>query len=134
MGFLLLSWQLLTQICLALSALILQVVAHGNPIEQLFYSLRNLQSEDNGNIAVLEMLTVLPEEVVDNQRIDSKINSLHISHYTQEVWELLLLIWSSQCHIYVLPFSNPEFPHAILFNSFCLIHLWFSSSCCGNLK
>ncbi|MCI26041.1 transportin-3-like [Trifolium medium] len=58
---------LLTQICLALSALILQVVAHGNPIEQLFYSLRNLQSEDNGNIAVLEMLTVLPEEVVDNQ-------------------------------------------------------------------
>ncbi|WJX77760.1 hypothetical protein P8452_61037 [Trifolium repens] len=77
--------QLLTQICLALSALILQVVAHGNPIEQLFYSLRNLQSEDNGNIAVLEMLTVLPEEVVDNQRIDSKINSLNISHYTQEL-------------------------------------------------
>jgi transportin-3 len=95
MGFLLLSWQLLTQICLALSALILQVVAHGNPIEQLFYSLRNLQSEDNGNIAVLEMLTVLPEEVVDNQRIDSKINSLNISHYTQEVWELLLLTRSS---------------------------------------
>ncbi|AES80779.2 transportin-like protein [Medicago truncatula] len=77
--------QLLTQICLALSALVLQVVAHGNPIEQLFYSLRNLQSEENGNIAVLEMLTVLPEEVVDNQRIDSKINSLHISHYTQEL-------------------------------------------------
>ncbi|CAK8542797.1 unnamed protein product [Lathyrus sativus] len=77
--------QLLTQICLALSSLVLQVVAHGNPIEQLFYSLRSLQSEDNGNIAVLEMLTVLPEEVVDNQRIDSKINSLHKSHYTQEL-------------------------------------------------
>ncbi|XP_027349351.1 transportin MOS14 isoform X2 [Abrus precatorius] len=77
--------QLLTQICLALSALVLQVVAHGNPIEQLFYSLRNLQSQDDGNIAVLEMLTVLPEEVVDNQRIDSKVSSLHKSHYTQEL-------------------------------------------------
>ncbi|KAK7336215.1 hypothetical protein VNO77_16749 [Canavalia gladiata] len=77
--------QLLTQICLALSALVLQVVAHGNPIEQLFYNLRNLQSQDDGNIAVLEMLTVLPEEVVDNQRIDSKISSLHKSHYTQEL-------------------------------------------------
>ncbi|KAH1204863.1 Transportin MOS14 [Glycine max] len=77
--------QLLTQICLALSALVLQVAAHGNPIEQLFYSLRNLQSQDDGNFAVLEMLTVLPEEVVDNQRIDSKISSLHKSHYTQEL-------------------------------------------------
>ncbi|KAK7396024.1 hypothetical protein VNO78_16713 [Psophocarpus tetragonolobus] len=77
--------QLLTQICLALSALVLQVAAHGNPIEQLFYSLRNLQSQDDGNIAVMEMLTVLPEEVVDNQRIDTKISSLHKSHYTQEL-------------------------------------------------
>ncbi|RYR54088.1 hypothetical protein Ahy_A06g029355 isoform B [Arachis hypogaea] len=76
--------QLLTQICLALSALVLQVVAHGNPIQQLFYSLQNLQSQDNGNIAVLEMLTVLPEEVVDNERPDSKISSLQKSHYTQE--------------------------------------------------
>ncbi|XP_047161485.1 transportin MOS14 isoform X2 [Vigna umbellata] len=77
--------QLLTQICLALSALVLQVAAYGNPIEQLFYSLQNLQSQVDGNIAVLEMLTVLPEEVVDNQRIDSKISSLHKSHYTQEL-------------------------------------------------
>ncbi|CAL0322772.1 unnamed protein product [Lupinus luteus] len=77
--------QLLTQICLALSSLVLQVVAHGNPIEQLFYSLQSLQSQDNGNIAVLEMLTVLPEEVFDNQRIESKISSLHKSHYTQEL-------------------------------------------------
>ncbi|KHN46376.1 Transportin-3 [Glycine soja] len=77
--------QLLTQICLALSALVLQVAAHGNPIKQLFYSLRNLQSQDDDNIAVLEMLTVLPEEVVDNQHIDSKISTLHKSHYTQEL-------------------------------------------------
>ncbi|KAG4951114.1 hypothetical protein JHK84_044494 [Glycine max] len=58
--------QLLTQICLALSALVLQVAAHGNPIEQLFYSLRNLQSQDDGNFAVLEMLTVLPEELLSH--------------------------------------------------------------------
>ncbi|KAL2564994.1 hypothetical protein AAZV13_19G079900 [Glycine max] len=77
--------KLLTQICLALSALVLQVAAHGNPIKQLFYSLRNLQSQDDDNIAVLEMLTVLPEEVVDNQHIDSKISTLHKSHYTQEL-------------------------------------------------
>ncbi|XP_061372363.1 transportin MOS14 isoform X2 [Gastrolobium bilobum] len=77
--------QLLTQICLALSALVLQVVANGNPIQQLFYSLQNLQSQDDGNIAVLEMLTVLPEEVVDNQRIDSTIRSSHKNHYTQEL-------------------------------------------------
>ncbi|KAK4272279.1 hypothetical protein QN277_020861 [Acacia crassicarpa] len=77
--------QLLTQICLALSALVLRVVEHGNPIEKLFYSLQNLQSQDDGNIAVLEMLTVLPEEVVDNQRSDSKISSSQKSHYSQEL-------------------------------------------------
>ncbi|KAI4350398.1 hypothetical protein L6164_004856 [Bauhinia variegata] len=77
--------QLLTQICLALSALVLRVVEHGNPIEQLFYSLQNLQTQDDGNIAVLEMLTVLPEEVADNQRTDSKISSSPKSHYSQEL-------------------------------------------------
>ncbi|XP_028778156.1 transportin MOS14-like, partial [Neltuma alba] len=77
--------QLLTQICLALSALVLRVVEHGNPIEKLFYSLQNLQSQDDGNIAVLEMLTVLPEEVVDNQRTDSKTSSSQKSHYCQEL-------------------------------------------------
>ncbi|EXB41423.1 hypothetical protein L484_007573 [Morus notabilis] len=82
--------QLLTQICLALSALVLRAVEHGKPpIEQLFYSLQNLQSQEdvNGNIAVLEMLTVLPEEVVDNQRpdFDSKFNSPNRTHYAQEL-------------------------------------------------
>ncbi|GAV85541.1 LOW QUALITY PROTEIN: Xpo1 domain-containing protein [Cephalotus follicularis] len=77
--------QLLTQICLALSALILRAVEHGKPIEQLFYSLQNLQSQDNGNVAVLEMLTVLPEEVVDNQTTDFKISSAHRSHCGQEL-------------------------------------------------
>ncbi|KAL5581494.1 hypothetical protein UlMin_013936 [Ulmus minor] len=77
--------QLLTQICLALSALMLRAVEHGKPIEQLFYSLQNLQSQDDGNIAVLEMLTVLPEEVVDNQHGETKIHLANRSHYGQEL-------------------------------------------------
>ncbi|KAI4348420.1 hypothetical protein L6164_009146 [Bauhinia variegata] len=77
--------QLLTQICLALSALVLRVAEHGNPVDKLFYSLQNLQTQDDGNIAVLEMLTVLPEEVADSQPTDSKISSSHKSHYSQEL-------------------------------------------------
>ncbi|KAK9271665.1 hypothetical protein L1049_002028 [Liquidambar formosana] len=77
--------QLLTQICLALSALILRAVEHRKPIEQLFYSLQNLQSQDDGNIAVLEMLTVLPEEVVDDQSTDGKISSARRCQYGQEL-------------------------------------------------
>lgn len=77
--------QLLTQICLALSALILRAVEHGKPIEKLFYSLQNLQSQDNGNMAVLEMLTVLPEEVIDCQASDCNISSAHRSQYGQEL-------------------------------------------------
>ncbi|KAI8030117.1 hypothetical protein LOK49_LG01G00003 [Camellia lanceoleosa] len=68
--------KLLTQICLALSALILHAVEHSKPIEQLFYSLENLQSQDDGNIAILEMLTVLPE-VVEDQSTDSIISLAH---------------------------------------------------------
>lgn len=77
--------QLLTQICLALSALILRAVEHRKPIEQLFYSLQNLQSQDDGNIAVLEMLTVLPEEVVEDQSTDGKITPARRSLYGQEL-------------------------------------------------
>ncbi|KAK9052298.1 hypothetical protein SSX86_028927 [Deinandra increscens subsp. villosa] len=58
-------YQLLTQICLALSTLILHAVEYYKPIEKLFYSLQNLQGQDDGNIVVLEMLTVLPEIVED---------------------------------------------------------------------
>ncbi|XP_058004668.1 transportin MOS14 isoform X3 [Hevea brasiliensis] len=77
--------QLLTQICLALAALILRAVEHGKPIEQLFYSLQTLQNQDDGNVAVLEMLTVLPEEVVDTQNTDSHISPAHRSQYGQEL-------------------------------------------------
>ncbi|KAF3776916.1 Transportin-3 [Nymphaea thermarum] len=67
--------QLLTQICLALAALVLCAVEHKKPIEQLFSSLQELQLQDNGDIAVLEMLTVLPEEVIEDQYKNNKLSS-----------------------------------------------------------
>ncbi|XP_052188818.1 transportin MOS14 isoform X3 [Diospyros lotus] len=76
--------QLLTQICLALSSLTLHAVEHTKPIEQLFYSLQNLQSQEDGNIAVLEMLTVLPE-VIEDQSTDCNINSACRREYGREL-------------------------------------------------
>ncbi|XP_058179834.1 transportin MOS14 isoform X2 [Rhododendron vialii] len=76
--------QLLTQICLALSALMLHAVEHSKPIEQLFYSLQNLQTQDDGNIAVLEMLTVLPE-VIEDQSADCNISSARRGEYGREL-------------------------------------------------
>ena len=110
--FLLVSRQLLTQICLALSALMLRAVENGKPIEQLFYSLQSLQSQDDGNIAVLEMLTVLPEEVFDNQNADSKISPACRAQYCREVSStdsfillLFLLISFWWFHLIGLKFS-----------------------------
>ncbi|XP_057982935.1 transportin MOS14 isoform X2 [Malania oleifera] len=77
--------QLLTQICLALSALLLRALEHRKHIEQLFYSLQNLQSQGDGNVAVLEMLTVLPEEAVEDQRTDCSISSACRCQYSQEL-------------------------------------------------
>lgn len=77
--------QLLTQICLALSALLLRAIEHRKPIEQLFYSLQNLQSQDGGDVAVLEMLTVLPEEVIEDQNTDSSLVLARRSQYGQEI-------------------------------------------------
>ncbi|KAM7509352.1 hypothetical protein LguiA_019805 [Lonicera macranthoides] len=76
--------QLLTQICLALSALILHVVEHGKPIGKLLYSLQSLQSQDDGDIAVLEMLTVLPE-VVDDKTTDCNLGSAMRCEYDREL-------------------------------------------------
>ncbi|KAA8548316.1 hypothetical protein F0562_004745 [Nyssa sinensis] len=76
--------QLLTQICLALSALILNSGQHSKPIQQLFYSLQNLQSQDDGNIAVLEMLTVLPE-VIEDQSTDCNTSSARRCEYGREL-------------------------------------------------
>ncbi|KAI3916887.1 hypothetical protein MKW98_014348 [Papaver atlanticum] len=77
--------QLLTQICLALSALVLRSVQHKKPIEQLFSSLQTLENQENGNVAVLEMLTVLPEEVIEDQNTDSNISSSLRFQYGQEL-------------------------------------------------
>lgn len=76
--------QLLTQICLALSTLILHAVEHGKPIEKLFYSLQNLQNQDNGDIAVLEMLTVLPE-IIEDQNADCSISTARRYEYEREL-------------------------------------------------
>ncbi|KAG6435104.1 hypothetical protein SASPL_106755 [Salvia splendens] len=76
--------QLLTQICLALSTLILHAAEDGKPIEKLFYSLQNLQSHDNGNAAVLEMLTVLPE-IIEDQNGDFSVSSARRKEYGQEL-------------------------------------------------
>lgn len=116
------SWQLLTQICLALSALVLRAAEYRQPIEQLFYSLQSFQTQENGNIAVIEMLTVLPEEVVEDQSTDSSINFAQRSQYTREVS------------------PQPELAYPLLLRSFCPasyellkcsfyhILLWFLSS------
>ncbi|CAL5425765.1 unnamed protein product [Camellia sinensis] len=56
---------------------------HSKPIEQLFYSLENLQSQDDGNIAVLEMLTVLLE-VVEDPSTDSIISPARRGEYSRE--------------------------------------------------
>ncbi|KAJ8752437.1 hypothetical protein K2173_004073 [Erythroxylum novogranatense] len=77
--------QLLTQICLALASLVLQTVEHGKPIEQLFYSIQTLQKQNDSNVAILEMLTVLPEEVSDSHNTESKIDLACRSQFCQEL-------------------------------------------------
>ncbi|KAL3813945.1 hypothetical protein ACJIZ3_015213 [Penstemon smallii] len=76
--------QLLTQICLALSTLVLHAVEHGNPVEKLFYSLQNLQTQENGNTAVLELLTVLPE-IIEDQNSECSVTSTRRYEYEQEL-------------------------------------------------
>jgi transportin-3 len=76
--------QLLTQICLALSALILLVVERGKPIGKLMYCLQSLQSQADGDIAVLEILTVLPE-VVEDRSTDCITGSVRQCEYGREL-------------------------------------------------
>ncbi|KAL9162788.1 hypothetical protein ABFS82_06G000700 [Erythranthe guttata] len=76
--------QLLTQICLAISTLVLHAVEHVKPIEKLFYSLQSLRFQNNGNTAVLEMLTVLPE-IIEDQNSDCHITSARRYDYGQEL-------------------------------------------------
>lgn len=131
------SWQLLTQICLALSALIIRSTEHGKPIEQLFYSLQSLQSQDDSNIAVLEMLTVLPEEIFENQNTDCNISSDRRCQYGREVYEISLLLWHFEY------FSFPPFwlVFSLLMSQIFLVKssssrtlLEFWSTCCSNQR
>lgn len=74
--------QLLTQICLALSALLLHADPYSKPFDKLMFALQNLQAHDDGNVVLLELLTVLPEEISDTR---------HFSHHSdlrQEVCSL----------------------------------------------
>lgn len=77
--------QLLTQICLALSALVLRAVELKKPVEQLFASLYKIQGEGTGTNAILELLTVLPEEVIEDQAVNATVNSERRWHFTQEL-------------------------------------------------
>lgn len=78
------SWnwelQLLTQICLALSALLLHADPYSKPFDKLMFALQNLQAHDDGNVVLLELLTVLPEEISDTR------HSSHHSDLRQEVY------------------------------------------------
>ncbi|XP_010528108.1 PREDICTED: transportin MOS14 [Tarenaya hassleriana] len=83
--------QLLTQICLALSALLLHADPYSKPFEKLMFSLQNLQTHDDGNVAVLELLTVLPEELSDTRHFSqhSDLRRELLSH-TPMVLDFLL--------------------------------------------
>lgn len=63
----------------------LRSAEHKKPVEQLFASLHELQSQENGNLAVLAMLTVLPEEVVEDQSGDRNVDAASRSRFTREV-------------------------------------------------
>eukprot|EP00250_Pteridium_aquilinum_P011675 c20234_g1_i2 orf=2239-4194(-) len=77
--------QLLTQICLALSALVLRAVELKKPVEQLFASLSELQGHRVGSYAILELLTVLPEEVIEDNTVNATVDSERRWHFTQEL-------------------------------------------------
>lgn len=77
--------QVLTQICLALSALVLRAVEWSKPVEQLFASLSELQWQGTGSNGILELLRVLPEEVIEDQVVNASVDSSRRREFTQEV-------------------------------------------------
>ncbi|GFQ01128.1 importin-13 [Phtheirospermum japonicum] len=102
--------QLLTQICLAISTLVLRAVEHRKPIEQLFYSLQNLQSHDNGNTAVLEMLTVLPE-IIEDQNSNCHVTSSRRYEYGQELLAHTPMVLEFIMKQFEEGFENHSQPH-----------------------
>lgn len=64
-----------------------------------------MQSQDNGNAAVLEMLTVLPE-IIEDQNSDFRVTSARRKEYGQEVLQ------SDSCN-YVLCWIVSSFRHCV---------------------
>ena len=79
--------QLLTQICLALSALLLHADLYSKPFDKLMFALQSLQAHDDGNVVLLELLTVLPEEISDSRHVS------HQSDLRQEVVPFIILFF-----------------------------------------
>ncbi|KAH7302716.1 hypothetical protein KP509_23G084200 [Ceratopteris richardii] len=77
--------QLLTQICLALSALVLRAVELKKPVEQIFGSLSETQVHGMYSHAILELLTVLPEEVIEENVVNVLVDSDRRWHFRQEL-------------------------------------------------
>ncbi|CAL9214770.1 unnamed protein product [Arabidopsis halleri] len=97
--------QLLTQICLALSALLLHADPYSKPFDKLMFALQNLQAHDDGNVVLLELLTVLPEEISDTRHVShhSDLRQELLSH-TSMVLDFLLQQSEKQ-------FASPLYPH-----------------------
>lgn len=87
--------QLLTQICLALSALLLHADLYSKPFDKLMFALQSLQAHDDGNVVLLELLTVLPEEISDSRHVS------HQSDLRQEVIPFIILFFFCLCCTYL---------------------------------
>ncbi|XP_024525819.1 transportin MOS14 [Selaginella moellendorffii] len=101
--------QLLTQICLALSALIFRSPEARSLIQQLFGRLYELQCQGSGSHAVLELLTVLPEEVTEEKTIVANVNSDHRRQFSDEllshsssVLKFLVHLTENEAHFYTV--------------------------------
>jgi hypothetical protein len=55
------------------------------PVEQLFASLYEFQGEGVGSNAILELLTVLPEEVIEDNTLNLTVDAERRWNFTQEV-------------------------------------------------
>jgi transportin-3 len=71
---------------------VLRAAEARKPVEQLFASLNELQGQGTGSNAVLELLTVLPEEVLEDQSLLSSVDSSRRSQFSNEVRKFELLV------------------------------------------
>lgn len=63
----------------------LRAVEWSKPVEQLFASLSELQGQGTGSNAILELLRVLPEEVMEDQLVNISVDSARRWQFRQEV-------------------------------------------------